>query len=214
MVDAVLETVDTADFSLWPVADLPPYRFLAVSHHMSLPEVGTALATLADYNSRASGDDSPVTEAKELIRRLLETETVIAPGGLRIRRTDVDVTVSPGCCCGLESWREWLDVLTGGTPWLGHDPSPRIEHDDKVIRVWPDGGEAPKAPSTRPIEIPVCDLLGILHSVRDAMQGFLSLTKQWATHHVPALALDLATKLDEDLAISAPLPSGYDPHVL
>lgn len=94
-------------------------------------------------------------------------------------------------------------------------PSPRIEHADKLIRLWADGGEeATKAPSVRPVEIPVGDLVGILYSVRDAMHGFLSLTKQWATCHVPSLAMDLATKLDEDLAISAPLPSDYDQHVL
>ncbi|MET8403762.1 hypothetical protein [Streptomyces sp900116325] len=182
---------------------------------MSLPEIGAALAALAEYNSQASDDDSPVTDAGEQIRRLLEAEKVIAPGGLRIRRTDNDVTVSPGCCCGLEDWREWLDVLTGETPWLGHDPSPRIEHADKLIRLWADGGEeATKAPSARPIEIPVDDLVGILNSVRDAMRGFLSLTKQWAACHVPSLAVDLATKLDEDLAISAPLPSDYGQHIL
>lgn len=173
------------------------------------------LAALAEYNSQASGDDSPVPDAGEQTRRLLEAEKAIAPGGLRIRRTDIDVKAPPGCDCGLEDWREWLDVLTGETPWLGHDPSPRIEHADKLIRLWADGGEeATKAPSVRPVEIPVGDLVGILYSVRDAMHGFLSLTKQWATCHVPSLAMDLATKLDEDLAISAPLPSDYDQHVL
>ncbi|MFF7580554.1 hypothetical protein ACFZBE_37195 [Streptomyces sp. NPDC008061] len=90
---------------------------------MSLPEIGAALAALAEYNSYASGDDSPVTDTGEQVRRLLEAEKNIAPGGLRIRRTDIGVTVSPGCFCGLEDWREWLDVLTGETPWLGHDPA-------------------------------------------------------------------------------------------
>jgi hypothetical protein len=46
------------------------------------------------------------------------------------------------------------------------------------------------------------------------MHGFLSLAKQWATCHVPSLAMDLATKLDEDLAISAPLPSDFRRHIL
>lgn len=58
------------------------------------------------------------------------------------------------------------------------------------------------------------DLVGILNSGRDALHGFLSLAKQWATCHVPSLAMDLATKLDEDLAISAPLPSDFRRHIL
>ncbi|GAA2460250.1 hypothetical protein GCM10010405_50710 [Streptomyces macrosporus] len=175
-MDAVLETVDTADFSLWPVAGLPPHRLLALSPHMTPLEVGTALATLADYNSRTPDDHRPVTDAHERIRRLLETDKVIAPGGLRIHHTDIDVTVSPGCCCGLEDWREWLDITNGDTPWLGHDPSPRVEHADPVVRLWPHGGDAADAPSERPIEIPVGDLPGILRTVRDGLHGFLSLS--------------------------------------
>ncbi|WP_371673841.1 hypothetical protein OG985_42860 [Streptomyces sp. NBC_00289] len=163
IVDAVLETVDTAAFSLWPVADLPSYRLLALSHSMSPPEVGTAMATLAVYNSPTSADDRPVTDAAEQIHRLLAADRVIAPGGLRLHHTDLDVTVSPGCCFGLEDWREWLDVLKGSTPWLGHDPSPRIEHVGPVIRLWPDGADLAEAPATRPIEIPVSDLAETLH---------------------------------------------------
>lgn len=49
----------------------------------------------------------------------------------------------------------------------------------------------------QPIEIVVGDLPGILHSVQEGLQGFLSLTKQWATRHVPTLAEDLAARLDE-----------------
>ena len=64
-MDAVLETPDSAGFSLWPVADLPPYRFMALSGRMAPLEVGTALAMLADYASRTGDDDRPVTDAGE-----------------------------------------------------------------------------------------------------------------------------------------------------
>ncbi|MFF7360297.1 hypothetical protein [Streptomyces sp. NPDC008125] len=52
IAQAVLETSDTADFSLWPVADLPPYRFMALSGRMSSLEVGSALTVLTDHNAR------------------------------------------------------------------------------------------------------------------------------------------------------------------
>ncbi|MFD3450662.1 hypothetical protein ACFWVC_00570 [Streptomyces sp. NPDC058691] len=206
IVDAVLETPDAVGFSFWPVADLPPYQFMALSGSMSPLEVGSALAMLADYNSRTGDDDRPLTDASEAIRRLLETDKVIAPGGLRVHDTRTNVTVQPGCCCGLEDWREWLDVMKGGTLWLGHDPSPRLQHASEVVQLWPDGADAQDPPPGQPIEIVVGDLPGILHTVQDRLQGFLSLTKQWATRHVPALTEDLAARLDEDLAISAPLP--------
>ncbi|WP_328374676.1 hypothetical protein OHB13_00400 [Streptomyces sp. NBC_00440] len=212
IVNAVLETPDTVDFSFWPVVDLPPYQFMALSGSMSPLEVGTALAMLAGYNWLANGDDRPLTDAGEAIRHLLETDKVIAPGGLRIHDTRTTVTVRPGCCCGLEDWREWLDVANGETLWLGHNPSPRLEHADKVVRLWPDGADAQENPSGLPIEIMMGDLPGILQTVQEGLQGFLYLTKQWATCHVPTLAEDLAARLDEDLAISAPLPDTSGQH--
>ncbi|MEU1171029.1 hypothetical protein [Streptomyces microflavus] len=212
IVNAVLETPDTVDFSFWPVADLPPYQLMALSGSMPPPDVGTALAMLADYNSRSGDDDRPLTDAGQAIRHLLETDKVIAPGGLRVHDTRTNVTVRPGCCCGLEDWREWLDIADGEPLWLGHDPSPRLEHADEAVQLWPDGADAQETPLGQPIEIMVADLPAILHTVQEELQGFLSLTKQWATRHVPTLAEDLVARLDEDLAISAPLPDSGGQH--
>ena len=96
--------------------------------------------------------------------------------------------------------------------WLGHDPSPRLEHANEVVQLWPDSVDAQETPSGPPIEIVVGDLPGILHTVQEGRQGFLSLTKQWATRHVPTLAKDLVARLNEVLAISAPLPGTSGQH--
>ncbi|MFI0217065.1 hypothetical protein [Streptomyces lydicus] len=93
------------------------------------------MATLVDHNSRPSTDERPVADAGEQLRRLLQQEKLIAPGGLRLREIDIDVTVRPGCCCGLEDWRDWLGLLEGDVPWLGHDPSPAIEVAEPVVRL-------------------------------------------------------------------------------
>ncbi|WP_156313234.1 hypothetical protein [Micromonospora sp. HK10] len=45
------------------------------------------------------------------------------------------MSVTPGCCAGLEDWREWTSVLDGGQPWLGHDPGPEVEVRGALIRV-------------------------------------------------------------------------------
>ncbi|WP_458248501.1 hypothetical protein [Streptomyces sp. MAI_2237] len=205
IVNTVLETPDAADFSLWPVADLPPYHFMALSGTMSPLEVGSALAQLVDYNTLTGDDDRPLVDAGEAIGRLLETDKVIAPGGLRLYDSRTNVTVRPGCCCGLEDWREWLDIADGEAPWLGHDPSPRLEHVDEAVHLWPDTVGTQETTSGQPIVIGVGDLPGILQTVQEDLQGFLSLTEQWATRHAPTLAEDLAARLDEDMAISAPL---------
>jgi hypothetical protein len=109
-------------------------------------------------------------------------------------------------CCGLEDWREWLDVADGETLWLGHDPSPRLEHADEVVQLWPDSADAQEK-TEQPIEIALGELPGILRAVQEGLQGFLLLTGKWATRHVPTLAEDLAAKLDEGLAISRSLDS-------
>lgn len=212
IADAVLETIDVADFALWPVADLPPYGFLALSGRMSMPEVGTAMVILTDCNSgdsdgdnRLDGDrhledDRPETDPAERVRRLIATDHLIARGGLRMRDAGTGVTVNPGCCCGLEDWNEWFDILNGDLPWLGHDPSPRIEHTGHAIRLWPDGGDAAEAPSTDPIELALADLPGVLRTVRDDLRGFLSLVERWAGRCVPSLGGELTARLEAALS--------------
>ncbi|MEU3923081.1 hypothetical protein [Streptomyces sp. NPDC029004] len=65
IVEAVVETFDTAEFTLWPVADLPAYRLLALSGQLS-PKVGTAKASLAAYSSE---DSDRATDSVGLVRR-------------------------------------------------------------------------------------------------------------------------------------------------
>ncbi len=74
------------------------------------------------------------------------------------------------------------------------------------MRLWPDGGFAAEPPATRPVEIPVADLPGILRSARDALRGFLGLVERWAARHVPAQAAELTSRLHTDLAADTPLP--------
>jgi hypothetical protein len=61
------------------------------------------------------------------------------PGGLAV--LEGDEAVYPSCCCGLEEWKAWMDMLeTREAPWLGHDPWPWIELGDNNVTIWSDGG--------------------------------------------------------------------------
>ncbi|MEV7729090.1 hypothetical protein AB0P15_30810 [Streptomyces sp. NPDC087917] len=201
-MDAVLETYEATDFTLWPVADPPPGPLLTLSGRLSPREVGTVMAVLTSYNKGGHGrPDRDPEGGVEQLRRLVEAESVIAPGGLRIQDTVTDVTASPGCCFGLENWRDWLELMTGEEPWLGHDPAPRIEHAGSLVRLWPDSDD----PAGLPMEIPLSDLPVTLGSVRNDLRDFLTLVERWAADHAPTLAPALVAKLDESLAIGAPL---------
>lgn len=201
-MDAVLETYEARDFTIWPVAGHPEGRFLSLSADLSPRQVGTAMAVLTTYNKglpRKRGERLAV-DGMHQVRRLLTAECVVAPGGLRVRDTVTGVTASPGCCFGLESWRDWLDLLKGEEPWLGHDPAPQAEHVGEVIRLWPDAARQ----EGLPIDIPRAELRGLLGGVRGDLAGFLNSAERWASCRFAPVTAALVATLDESLAVSAP----------
>lgn len=201
-MDAVLETYEARDFALWPVSEPVEDRLLSLSGGLSPRQVGTAMAVLTSYNKgRRTRGERNAGDGGEQVRRLLTAECVVAPGGLRVRDTVTGVTASPGCCFGLENWRDWLDLVEGGEPWLGHDPEPRVEHVGAVIRLWPDAARQ----EGLPVDIPRAELRELLGSVRDDLAGFLKSVERWASGGFAPLTAALVARLDESLAVSAPL---------
>lgn len=57
--------------------------------------------------------------------------------GFRVTDSAIDtVFVEPGCCNGLETGRDWLDVLDGtGCACFGHDPSSVAEPVGDIVRL-------------------------------------------------------------------------------
>jgi hypothetical protein len=118
----------------WLIANREPFSFIRLSGGMPKPEVGSVIAQLVGYNQ---------VEAEPTVEGLLATaivaESLVLPGGVQASAGEHEI--NPSCCCGLEEWRAWLECLeSGGSPWMGHDPAPRIEWAGEVVRVWSDGG--------------------------------------------------------------------------
>ncbi|KOU24209.1 hypothetical protein ADK52_14625 [Streptomyces sp. WM6372] len=202
-MDAVLETYGATGFTLWPIAEPSVDRLLPLSGQLSPRQVGTAMAILTDYDKEDGEGGVPAPEnGAEQIRALVTAECVAAPGGLRIRDTATGVTALPGCCFGLENWRDWLVLADGERPWLGHDPTPRVEHVGETIRLWPDADRT----EGLPIDIPRARLPDLLGSVQEELVAFLASVGRWAEQCAPPVAAALVGKLDEGLVISAPLP--------
>jgi hypothetical protein len=143
-----------------------------------------------------------------IIQCITQADSQIAPGGLRIRDTDAGLTVSPGCCAGLEDWREWEQAADGQSPWLGHDPAPWTEHLGSKIRVWPDGGLEGEAPPSAgpPVEIAVCNLPGLIADAHQKLQDFLDLLEPWGFPLAGQAADGLAPALAAHFHISRPGP--------
>lgn len=201
-MDAIVETYDAADFTLWPTAVPNADRLLVLSGQMSPLEVGTAMAVLTGYNHDDTDDPAPETSPGiRRIQNLLNVDLVIAPGGVLLQDTATGVVIAPGCCFGLENWRDWLGLIHGDEVWLGHGTTAHLEHRGKLVKVWPNMDP----PARTPIELPLADLPDLLHSVHAKLNGFLTLAEQWASRYAPALAPALIAKLNEDLNIGSPL---------
>ncbi len=133
---------------------------------------------------------------------------MIAPGGLRVRDTATGLTLSPSCCCGLEGWQEWNRVAPGQSPWLGHTPTPWVEHLGHKIRVWPDGGDEAAPPAgTSPVEIPASDLPGLIASAHKQLQDFLELIEPWARPLAGTTASSLGRALATHFHVSRAAPT-------
>ncbi|MEH2310525.1 MAG: hypothetical protein V7K35_03640 [Nostoc sp.] len=80
----------------WFVADHKPFSRIQLYGEMTDFEVGLIFAQLVKYNDLDSESD-----AYEVLYQVIESETLILPGGLQVRST-ADELIYPGCCCGLE----------------------------------------------------------------------------------------------------------------
>jgi hypothetical protein len=195
IVEVVLETYDAVDFTAWPIAEPSSDRLLALSGRMSPADVGTAMAVIFSYNKIPVTHAADLTEA-HLEQHLAEAEALIAPGGLRFRDTTTDVSIAPGCCFGLENWRDWWDVTHGQEPWLGHDPTPHLTHMGHVIRLRQDDEDSPSVEITRD------ELSSLLTTAHQHFSEFLDLARQWATTTTPGPADRLITALDQHFKIT------------
>jgi hypothetical protein len=182
VIDPVIRVRRTAEFTAWPVAAPPVESLLPLSAQLTAPEVGTAMAVIAQASRAVPGSEN---DAVQILRNLANARGLIAPGGLRARDTAKDLEITPSCCCGLEAWREWREVVDGGAVWLGHDPTPWIEQLGPTIRIWPDDSTPLQTAGESAIEIALTDLAELIDAAEVQMKGFLEQVRSWAVglHH-------------------------------
>lgn len=146
------------------------------------------VALLCTYNS------PPDKRHGASLDELLALHDVVAPGGLAA--VGGDVFIPPSCCCGLESWREWLRFVDGGEqPWLGHDPSPWVETTGSGYVVWSDGGlgDAPSG-ELRSVEFTRHELQQAITEAAADLEGFLEPLTSWAQKVAPHASSSLVER--------------------
>ena len=199
----VLKTRNTADFTAWPVAGVGDDEFLALSGRMTPLELGTAMAVIFQYNDIPA---EPAGDLREVLdRHLAEVGRLIVPGGLQLRDTATGAEISPACCCGLETWREWCNLLRGEPVWQGHDPDTELVRTARGFRLSQEADRSSPPVQTNEIEIPQDDLPDLLAAAHLSLQEFLHLVRRWADETVPGAADRLVTVLDDCFDITGPL---------
>jgi hypothetical protein len=195
-----------ADCPFW--ATEPTDFYFAVPRTPTSQQVGAVVWTLVARSVTAEDLSITATDAAEAIEKYLTWDGEdFAAGGLRV---DGDgVVLNPGCCVGLDEWRDWLLVAGGEVIDLGHSPDALVEHRGPVVRVWRTGGLLPSGSVPEPdephIDIPRDALPERLGAVQRDLVGFLTALHPWARGIRADLADPLAAAVDRRLRISAPL---------
>ncbi|WP_425428692.1 hypothetical protein [Streptomyces yerevanensis] len=151
---------------------------------------------IADCNDFKPEEDGPcpTDPLGTFLHGLLTMPDLLAAGGFRVTDNATDtVFVEPGCCSGLETWRDWLEVLDGtGCSYFGHDPSSVAERVGDTVRLTLDAHAKEGSPV---IELPVDEVRTLVTSAQRDLQDFLSLAGTWAEQHLPAHAAAVTAAL-------------------
>ncbi|WP_245712981.1 hypothetical protein [Micromonospora nigra] len=194
--------------SPWPTEQLAPGSWLVLNADCTDKRTGLFVAALANRI-----DVAPPGGRNEVVDALLAEEMLIVAGGLQVGDTTAGTNVVPGCCSGLEDWRDWAQALTGGSPWLGHDPSPELEVLGEDLRVWQDAGPNRHRGrwAGRHVDIPRRALPQLLLRAQRDLVGFLDALDGWAARSgLGHRGSALVKAVDQNFAIAAPLvlPAG------
>ncbi|WP_406163106.1 hypothetical protein OG298_41620 [Streptomyces sp. NBC_01005] len=204
VLQPVLEISAADDFALWPVGEHESYGYLVLNGGLTPAEVGTAVMRIADCNdfeSEVEHGPCPTDPLGTFLHGLLTMPDLFAAGGFRVTDTTTDtVFVEPGCCNGLETWRDWLDVLDDtGCAYFGHDPSSVAERVGDSVRLTLDAHGTDGSPV---IELPVDQVRRLVAGAQQDLQDFLSLAGTWAEQHLPAHAAAVTAALARALDLA------------
>ncbi len=186
------------DCPFWPVE--PTDFSFAIPRTPTPALVGSAMWALV--GPRVTSTDASLTadSASEAILALLTDEDDFAQGGLR--GTSGDVVLDPGCCCGLDEWRDWLLVFADQQASFGHDPDMVAVPQGSSVRVWKDASDGFTGTY---LDIQRDVIKDRLIGVQQDLAGFLTALHRWAQDVAPDLADPLVADIDRRLAINVPL---------
>ncbi len=178
-IEAVIENCKFEEHQPW-IISRNETAYIRLYAGIDDEEIGSVMLSAC---SLSSGEIIKET-ALETLNEFVANEGFVLEGGLLFKEND-ETKIIPGCCCGLEDWKEWLDVPSGKCGiWTGHDPESLIEINDGNIKIWQDRKNKNENQS---IEFTVEEMFEKLKQVEKDLQNFLFRLKQWINHIEPSL---------------------------
>ncbi|MGW7095765.1 hypothetical protein [Streptomyces sp. NPDC054874] len=204
VMQPVLEIFAADDFELWPVGEHESFGYLVLDRKLTPAKVGTAVMRIVDCNDFEAGEEHgpcPTDPLGTFLYGLLTMPDLFAPGGFRLPGTTTGtVFVEPGCCNGLETWRDWLGMLDGtGCAHFGHDPSSTAERIGDTVRLTHDVG-TDGSPVT---ELPTEQVDRLVADAQQDLQDFLGLAGAWSEQHLSAHAAPITAALARALTLAS-----------
>ncbi|MFC8829660.1 hypothetical protein ACFT9I_30485 [Streptomyces sp. NPDC057137] len=198
----VLEIYGFDGCALWPVAEIEQFNHLPLSGDLAPAEVGTAVMGIAGCNDiDPEHDDRPPRPADPLgsfLHGLLTFDRLFAAGGMRVTDSSTGTTFLPGCCYGLEDWRDWREVVDGsGRACFGHDPDPVAERLGDTVRLTVDSEQS----DSPVIELSVTELRRLLDGAEHDLTDFLALAAEWVSQYLPDHSTPVTAALVRVLAL-------------
>ncbi|MFH9239373.1 hypothetical protein ACH4KO_15040 [Streptomyces anulatus] len=206
VMQPVLEIFAADDFVLRPVGEHESFGYLVLNGKLTPAEVATAVVRIADcddFEPEEEHDPCPTDPLGNLLHGLLTMlPDLFAAGGFRATDTTTGtVLVEPGCCNGLETWRDRPDVLNGtGCAHFGHDPSSTAERDGDTVRLTHDVDGTDDSPVT---ELPADQVRRLVADAQQDLPDFLGLAGAWAEQHLPAHAAPVTAALARALDLAS-----------
>lgn len=201
----VAETHRVGEPEWWPTEPYPQGPFVVLDGGLTPGMIGAFVGDRAARALGAEDEDWSGLSADDALDFVFadRDEDLYVFGGLRIEDPARGIRIDPGCCCDLNSWRDWTEAVERGGLDLGHDPDPWIEIRRDHLAVHSDSEPAGYPVDT--VAIALDDLPERLLEVRRDLTAFLAAVAAWAAVTVPHRAAELIAELDHSLRITAPL---------
>jgi hypothetical protein len=189
-IEAVIESLSYESKPSWSVASIDDSSFIRLFSGTTDDEIGSIMSLVCNYN-QIEIQPSAIDTLENFL-----SKNFVLPGGLRFL-DDGKQKVVPGCCSGLEDWRDWLEVPRGKGVWAGHDPMPHPEFINGKIRLWQDE----KADDIDFIDFEYDELNSLLDKVKSDMEGFVVRLGKWAEFIAPDLRQEITEHFVKNMNI-------------